>query len=115
MITFFKTNDGNIIATESAKQLSREETEKLSWLYGEAEALKEFFREAGQAVDTTHLTDSVTMLTKEGFEVRHEVFLHDAPAPEPEVLRNTTSRKDWHFHLRRLNISIRWKANSEDR
>lgn len=52
----------------------------------EAEALKDFFRQAGQAVDTTHLTDSVTMLTKEGFEVRHEVFLHDAPAPEPEVV-----------------------------
>lgn len=50
----------------------------------EADALKEFFREAGQAVDTTHLTDSVTMLTKEGFEVRHEVFLHDAPAPVVE-------------------------------
>lgn len=48
----------------------------------EADALKEFFREAGQAVDTTHLTDSVTMLTKEGFELRHEVFLHDAPAEE---------------------------------
>ena len=48
----------------------------------EADALKEFFREAGQAVDTTHLTDSVTMLTKEGFELRHEVFLHDAPEPE---------------------------------
>lgn len=48
----------------------------------EAEALKEFFRQAGQAVDTTHLTDSVTMLTKEGFEVRHEVFLHDAPVEE---------------------------------
>lgn len=47
-------------------------------------ALKEFFRQAGQAVDTTHLTDSVTMLTKEGFELRHEVFLHDAPAPEEE-------------------------------
>ena len=31
----------------------------------EAEALKEFFRQAGQAVDTTHLTDSVTVLTKE--------------------------------------------------
>jgi hypothetical protein len=51
----------------------------------EADALKEFFRQAGQAVDTTHLTDSVTMLTKEGFEVRHEVFLHDAPTPEPEA------------------------------
>lgn len=52
----------------------------------EADALKEFFRQAGQAVDTTHLTDSVTMLTKEGFELRHEVFLHDAPEPasEPE-------------------------------
>ena len=48
----------------------------------EPEALKEFFREAGQAVDTTHLTDSVTMLTKEGFELRHEVFMHDAPTPE---------------------------------
>jgi len=52
----------------------------------EAEAIKEFFRQAGQAVDTTHLTDSVTMLTKEGFEVRHEVFLHDASAPTPEVV-----------------------------
>lgn len=52
----------------------------------EAEALKEFFRQAGQAVDTTHLTDSVTMLTKEGFELKHEVFLHDAPTePEEEV------------------------------
>ena len=50
----------------------------------ETEALKEFFRQAGQAVDTTHLTDSVTMLTKEGFEVRHEVFFHNAPTPEPE-------------------------------
>lgn len=50
----------------------------------EPEALKEFFRQAGQAVDTTHLTDSVTMLTKEGFELKHEVFLHDAPTSEPE-------------------------------
>ena len=50
----------------------------------EAEALKEFFRQAGQAVDTPHLTDSVTMLTKEGFELKHEVFLHEAPQTEPE-------------------------------
>ena len=50
----------------------------------EPDALKEFFRQAGQAVDTTHLTDSVTMLTKEGFELKHEVFLHEAPTPEPE-------------------------------
>ena len=55
----------------------------------ESDALKEFFREAGQAVDTTHLTDSVTMLTKEGFELRHEVFLHDTPTPEPEEEETT--------------------------
>jgi hypothetical protein len=51
----------------------------------EAEAMKEYFRQAGQAVDTTHLTDSVSLLTKEGFELKHEVFLHDAPEPEPEA------------------------------
>ena len=44
----------------------------------EADAIKEFFRQAGQAVDTTHLTDSVSLLTKEGFEVRHEFFGHPA-------------------------------------
>lgn len=49
----------------------------------EADALKEYFRQAGQAVDTTHLTDSVSLLTKEGFEVRHECFEHDV-VPEPE-------------------------------
>lgn len=44
----------------------------------EADALKEFFRQAGQAVDSTHLTDSVSLNTKEGFNMRHEVFMHDA-------------------------------------
>ena len=51
----------------------------------EAEAMKEYFRQAGQAVDTTHLTDSVSLLTKEGFELKHEVFMHDAPEPEEQV------------------------------
>lgn len=44
----------------------------------EGDAVKEFFRQAGQAVDSTHLTDSVSLLTKEGFEVRHEYFEHAA-------------------------------------
>lgn len=48
----------------------------------EAEALKDYFRECGKAVDSTHLTDSVSLLSKEGFEIRHECFMHDAPAPE---------------------------------
>ena len=33
---------------------------------------------------------TVTMLTKEGFELKHEVFLHEAPAPEPEEVEDTT-------------------------
>lgn len=51
----------------------------------ESDALREFFRQVGQAVDTTHLTDSVTMLTEEGFELKHEVFLHEAPTEPEEV------------------------------
>ena len=61
----------------------------------ESDALKEFFRQAGQAVDTTHLTDSVTMLTKEGFELKHEVFLHDAPAPQPEPEPEEAAEESW--------------------
>lgn len=49
----------------------------------EAEALKDYFRECGKAVDSTHLTDSVSMLSKEGFEIRHECFTHEAQAEEP--------------------------------
>lgn len=51
----------------------------------EADAMKEYFRQAGQAVDSSHLTDSVSVLTKEGFELKHEVFLHDAPPAEEPV------------------------------
>ena len=37
MIYFFKTPSESIIATEAGHQLSQEETDKLSWLYGEAQ------------------------------------------------------------------------------
>ena len=47
-------------------------------------AEKEYFRLCGQAVDSAHITDSVTLLTYQGFELRHEVFEHPAPEPEPE-------------------------------
>lgn len=49
----------------------------------EADAQKDYFRECGKAVDSSHLTDSVSLMTKEGFELKHEVFFHDAPEPEP--------------------------------
>ena len=39
-ITFFKTPQQSIIATSSAKALSRADVEKLCWLYGEATALE---------------------------------------------------------------------------
>ena len=50
----------------------------------EADAQKEYFRQAGQAVDSSHITDSIALMTKEGFELKHEIFPHDAPAPESE-------------------------------
>ena len=40
-VTFFKTPQRSIIATESKQPLSAEDTEKLCWLYGEAEVLTE--------------------------------------------------------------------------
>lgn len=55
----------------------------------EAEALKDYFRECGKAVDSAHLTDSVSLLTKEGFELRHETFQHEA-APAEEVTEEPT-------------------------
>lgn len=59
----------------------------IHYFESEEDALKDFFREAGKAVDSTHLTDSVSLLTKEGFELRHETFAHEAqPEPEPEVV-----------------------------
>ena len=41
MITFFKTPQLSIIATESKKTLTKAEVEKLCWLYGEANTEKE--------------------------------------------------------------------------
>ena len=41
MITFFKTPQQSIIATESKKALTKAEVEKLCWLYGEANTEKE--------------------------------------------------------------------------
>ena len=76
MYNFFIVRFTNRIDGTSGNSVKPYETE--------ADALKEFFRQCGQAVDSTHLTDSVSMLSKEGFELRHEYFEHDAPAPEPE-------------------------------
>lgn len=33
--------------------------------------------------DSTHLTDSVSLLSKEGFEIKHETFIHEAQPEQP--------------------------------
>lgn len=48
----------------------------------EADAQKEYFRLCGLAVDSVNLMDSVMLTTAQGFELKHETFLHDAPAVE---------------------------------
>lgn len=50
----------------------------------ETDAQKEFFRQCGLAVDSTHLTDAVALLTKQGFELKYEYFTHE-PQPEHEA------------------------------
>lgn len=50
----------------------------------EADAQKEYFRLCGLAVDSVNLMDSVMLTTAQGFELKHETFLHDAPEPEHE-------------------------------
>ena len=47
----------------------------------ESEAWKEFYRLCGQAVDSTHLTDSVVLMTKGGFALDSKTFAH-APVSE---------------------------------
>lgn len=46
----------------------------------EVEAEKEFFRSCAAAVDSENVTDAVTLLSKQGFEIKHEYFVHDAQA-----------------------------------
>ena len=50
----------------------------------EASARKEYYRQCGLAVDSGNLTDAVTLLSKVGYEIAHEYFVHEAPEPEPE-------------------------------
>ena len=50
----------------------------------EAEAQKEYYRLCGQAVDSTHLIDSVVLLAAQGYEIKCETFEHEAIPAEPE-------------------------------
>lgn len=47
------------------------------------DAQKEFYRLCGQAVDSTHLTDTVMLVSKEGVTLDFKCFEHSAPEPEP--------------------------------
>ena len=52
-------------------------------LKGKLIRYKNFFHKENHMIfDTTRLTDSVSLLTKEGFELRHECFEHAPIAPE---------------------------------
>ena len=42
----------------------------------ETEAWKEFYRLCGIAVDSVNISDSVSILTRQGFEIDHKCFEH---------------------------------------
>lgn len=50
----------------------------------EVSAEKEYYRQCGLAVDSTHLMDSVVLLHKVGYEIKHECFTHEPVEPEVE-------------------------------
>ncbi len=50
----------------------------------ENEARREFYRLCGQAVDSEHPMDAVSLLSREGFALEHKAFPHAAAAPAAE-------------------------------
>lgn len=54
----------------------------VSTLDTETAAWKEYYRQLGLAVDSTHLTDAVMLLDKDGFLLDSRSFHHDPPAEE---------------------------------
>ena len=72
----------NYLVVRFANKLDGTAVAPVSSYESKADAQKEFFRLCGQAVDSTHLTDMVVMMSKEGVVYEARSFEH--PAEEPE-------------------------------
>lgn len=76
----------NFVVVRIANKIDGTASIPVSAYENEADAWKEFYRLCGTAVDSAHPLDAVAILTKDGFELDHKVFVHEAaPEPEPEV------------------------------
>lgn len=51
----------------------------------EVSAWKAYWKTLALAVDSEHLTDAVTIMTKGGFQLDYKSFEHEAQPVEPEV------------------------------
>ena len=72
----------NYLVLRFANKLDGTAVAPVSSYENKADAQKEFFRLCGQAVDSTHLTDAVMLMSKEGVVFESRCFEH--PAEEPE-------------------------------
>ena len=130
MIIFFKNPSGTIVATETASKLQAEDVKKLSWLYGEADALDQeslegFFVGPRREMITPWSTNAVEITQNMGLKgiSRIEEYFPVANADadyDPMLQRlykgldqsslsclsmtwtHTTSRRAWHYPRRRL-------------
>lgn len=74
----------NYVVLRFANKLDGTAVAPVSSYENKADALKEFYRLCGQAVDSTHLTDAVALLGKDGFVLDHKMFVHPAEEPAAE-------------------------------
>lgn len=69
----------NYIVVRYANKPDHTEMARISAFESETEAWKEYYRFCGLAVDSENITDAVVIMTKDGFEIDHKCFVHDAP------------------------------------
>ncbi len=100
MILFFRTPSGNVIAVESSRSLSSDDSDKLCWLFGEAKTesedkLQGFFVGPRREMVTPWSTNAVEIVQNmglEGIERIEEYF----PVPDEQAAYDTMLQRMYH-------------------
>ena len=116
MITFFKTPQQSIIATESNHPLTAAEVEKLCWLYGGA-TLEEEKNLTGQFIGprremitpwSTNAVEITQNMAIQGITRIEEYYPAPSPDPSPEEEGRTEGAVSFHSIVFRLSFKPFW-------
>ena len=115
MILFFKTPSQNIIATEVDHKLSKDETNELCWLYGnaslvDAESLDGYYVGPRREMITPWSTNAVEItqnMALKGISRIEEYFPVSSMDAEHDPMLQLSP-----FQRRRLTICTRWRDSS---